>query len=68
VYDKVPGGKRISITQKSSIRFLIKLCIPPRHAQTNLSPGEFTSLVESADFKVGEIQHIGDKTEPLYLN
>lgn len=48
-------------------RFFRKCGIPPRHAQTNLSSDEFSSLVEGAGFKVEEIQLIGEKTKALYL-
>jgi len=52
---------------KLGIRFLKKCGKPPRYAQTNLSPDKFNSLVESAGFKVEEVQLIGDKTKALYL-
>jgi len=52
---------------KLGIRFLKKCGKPPRYAQTNLSPDKFNSLVESAGFKVEEVQLIGGKTKALYL-
>ncbi len=52
---------------KLGIKFLMRRGIPPRYFETNLSPNEFSSLVESADFKVEEVQLIGDKTKALYL-
>lgn len=52
---------------KLGIRFLKKCGKPPRYAQTNLSPDKFNFLVESASFKVEEVQLIGGKTKALYL-
>lgn len=52
---------------KLGFRFFTKCGIPPRHAQTNLSFDEFSSLVEGAGFEVEEIQLIGEKTKALYL-
>jgi ubiquinone/menaquinone biosynthesis C-methylase UbiE len=52
---------------KLGFRFF-KICgIPPRHAQTNLSSDEFSSLVEGAGFKVEKNQLIGEKIKALYL-
>jgi ubiquinone/menaquinone biosynthesis C-methylase UbiE len=52
---------------KLGIRFIKKCGMPPRYAQTNLSPDEFSSLAESAGFKIERIQLIGEKTKTLYL-
>jgi len=52
---------------KLVIRFLKKCGNPPRYAQTNLTPDRFNYLVESAGFKVEQVQLIGDKTKALYL-
>jgi ubiquinone/menaquinone biosynthesis C-methylase UbiE len=51
---------------KMGIRFFRKLGKPP-HAKGNLSPDELRSMVESAGFKVEEVQLMGDKTKALYL-
>lgn len=52
---------------KLGIRFFKRCGKPPRHSQTNLSPDKFNSLVESAGFKVEEVQLIGDEIKALYL-
>ena len=52
---------------KLVIRFIKKCGIPPKYAQTNLSPDQFNSLVENAGFKVEENQLIGGKIKALYL-
>ncbi|MEA3442473.1 MAG: hypothetical protein U9R04_03150 [Chloroflexota bacterium] len=41
--------------------------MPPRYAQTNLFPDEFAHLVESAGFKIGEVELIGNRRKALYL-
>jgi ubiquinone/menaquinone biosynthesis C-methylase UbiE len=60
-------GMRWFDKMKLGFRFFRKCGIPPRHAQTNLSPEEFSSLVEGAGFKVEKIQLIGEKTKALYV-
>lgn len=40
---------------------------PLAYSKGNLSPDELCSLVESAGFKVEEVQLMGDKTKALYL-
>jgi ubiquinone/menaquinone biosynthesis C-methylase UbiE len=40
---------------------------PPGYFRGKLSPDELCSLVESAGFKVEEVQLMGDKTKALYL-
>ena len=52
---------------KLGIRYLRKWGMPPRYARNNLSPDELASLVENMDFKVEEVQIMGDKTKALYL-
>lgn len=53
---------------KMGMRFLKKWGKPPRYARKgSLSPDELSSLVESAGFKVEEVQLIGDQTKALYL-
>lgn len=53
---------------KMGMRFLKKWGRPPRYAQKGfLLPDELSSLVESAGFKVEEVQLIGDQTRALYL-
>jgi ubiquinone/menaquinone biosynthesis C-methylase UbiE len=52
---------------KLGIRFIKTCGMPPRYAQTNLSPDEFSSLVEGAGFTLEEIQLIGWTTKALYL-
>jgi ABC-2 type transport system ATP-binding protein len=53
---------------KMGMRFLKKWGMPPRYAQKgSLLPDELGSLVESAGFKVEEVQLIGDQTKALYL-
>jgi ABC-2 type transport system ATP-binding protein len=54
-------------TMKMGMRFLKKWGKPPRYAQKGLSPDVLGSLVESAGFKVEEMQLIGDRTKALYL-
>jgi ubiquinone/menaquinone biosynthesis C-methylase UbiE len=51
---------------KMGIRFLRKFGKPPSYSR-NLSPDELRSLVESAGFKVEEVQLMGDKCKVLYL-
>jgi ABC-2 type transport system ATP-binding protein len=52
---------------KLGIRYLRKWGLPLRFARNNLSPDELASLVENVDFKVEEVQIMGDKTKALYL-
>ena len=40
---------------------------PPAYFRSKLSPDELRSLVESAGFKVEEVQLMGDKMKALYL-
>lgn len=52
---------------KILIRFLRKWGRPPRYFRTNYSPDELGSLVESAGFKIEEVELIGDRMKALYL-
>jgi ubiquinone/menaquinone biosynthesis C-methylase UbiE len=52
---------------KMGIRFFRKWGKPPAYSEGKLSPDELCSLVESAGFKVEEVQLMGDKTKALYL-
>ena len=52
---------------KMGIRAMRKLGKPAPTAKGNLSPDELRSMVESAGFKVEEVQLMGDKTKALYL-
>jgi len=52
---------------KMGIRFFRRWGKPPAYSQGKLSPDELRSLVESAGFKVEEVQLMGDKTKALYL-
>jgi ubiquinone/menaquinone biosynthesis C-methylase UbiE len=52
---------------KLGIRFFTTVGIPPRYAQSNLSPHTLSALVESEGFYVEKISLIGDKTKALYL-
>ena len=51
---------------KMGIRFLRTWGKPPRSLR-KLSPNELYSIVESAGFKVEEVQLMGDKIKALYL-
>ena len=52
---------------KMGIRFLRRWGKPPPYSKSKLSPDELRSLVESAGFKVEEIQLMGDKIKALYF-
>jgi len=52
---------------KMGIRFFTRFGKPAPCSKGKLSPDELRSLVESAGFKVEEIQVMGDKTKALYL-
>lgn len=60
------GMKRFEI-MKMGIRFLRKWKRPSPHSKAKLSPDELRHMVESAGFKVEEVQLMGDKTKALYL-
>jgi ubiquinone/menaquinone biosynthesis C-methylase UbiE len=52
---------------KMGIRFLRRWGKPPPYSKSKLSPDELRSLVESAGFKVEEVQLIGDRSKAIYL-
>jgi ubiquinone/menaquinone biosynthesis C-methylase UbiE len=52
---------------KMGIRFFRRWGKPPAYSNGKISPDELCSLVESAGFKVEEVQLMGDKTKALYL-
>jgi len=52
---------------KMGIRFIRKWGKPLSYFRGKLSPDELCSLVESAGFKVEEVQLMGDKIKGLYL-
>jgi len=52
---------------KMGIRFLRRWGKPPPYSKSKLSPNELRSLVESAGFKVEEVQLIGDRSKAIYL-
>jgi len=45
---------------KLGIRYLKKWGMPPRNGRNNLSPDELVSFVENVDFKIEEIELLGD--------
>jgi ABC-2 type transport system ATP-binding protein len=61
-----PYGVKLFEKIKMVIRFIRKWGRPPAHYR-NLSPDELRSLVESAGFKVEEVQLIGENIKALYL-
>jgi len=52
---------------KLGIRYLRKWGMPPRCARNSLSPDELVCFVEKVDFKVEEVELLGDKTKAVYL-
>ncbi len=52
---------------KLIIRFIRKWGKPPRYFRSNYSPDELGSFVESAGFKIEEVELIGDRIKALYL-
>lgn len=66
VISYTPYGVKWFEKIKMGIRFLRKWGKPPSYHR-NLSPDELCSLVESAGFKVEEVQLMGDKVKALYL-
>jgi ubiquinone/menaquinone biosynthesis C-methylase UbiE len=60
------GMNRFEI-MKMGIRFFKKWGKPPAYSKSKLSPDELCSLVESAGFKVEEVQLIGDKSKAIFL-
>jgi ubiquinone/menaquinone biosynthesis C-methylase UbiE len=60
------GMNRFEI-MKMGIRFFKRWGKPPAYSKSKLSPDELCSLVESAGFKVEEVQLIGDKSKAIFL-
>ena len=52
---------------KLGSRYLRKWGMPPRYARNNLSPDELISFAENVDFRIEEIELLGDRTKALYL-
>jgi ubiquinone/menaquinone biosynthesis C-methylase UbiE len=52
---------------KLGIRYFKKWGMPPRYSRNKLSPDELVSFVEEVDFKIEEIELLGDKIKALYL-
>lgn len=67
IVDYTGYGMKWFEMMKMGIRFLRKWGKPPAYSKGKLSPDELCSLVESAGFKVEEVQLMGDKTKALYL-
>ena len=70
IVDYTGYGMKPFEVMKMGIRYLRKwgkLGRPPAYFRSNLSPDELRSLVESAGFKVEEVQLMGDKMKALYL-
>jgi hypothetical protein len=60
-------GMKWSEITKMGIGFFRRCGKPPAYSKGNLSSDELRSLVESAGFKVEEVQLIGDKTKGIFL-
>jgi len=60
---------RISFSKKMKLvfRYLRKWGIPPRRGQNDMSPDELVLLVQSAGFKVEDVQLLKDGANALYL-
>jgi len=67
IVDYTGYGMKWFEMMKMGIRFLRKWGKPPAYSKGKLSPDALCSLVESAGFKVEEVQLIGDKIKALYL-
>lgn len=66
IVDYTGYGMKWFEKMKMGMRVLRKFGRPPRSSR-NLSPDELRSLVESAGFKVEEVQLIGDRSKAVYL-
>ena len=66
VVDFTTYGMKWFEKMKMGMRFLRKFGRPPGYSR-NLSPDELRSLVESAGFKVEEVQLIGDRSKAIFL-
>jgi ubiquinone/menaquinone biosynthesis C-methylase UbiE len=62
-------GYRMSFSKKIKLgfRYLRKWGLPPRRGQNHMSPDELVFLVESAGFKVRNVQLLRDGANALYL-
>ena len=67
IVDYTGYGMKWFEMMKMGIRFLRKWGKPSAYSKAKLSPDELCSLVESAGFKVEEVQLMGDKIKALYL-
>ena len=67
IVDYTGYGMKWFEMMKMGIRCFRKWGKPPAYSKGKLSPDELCSLVESAGFKVEEVQLIGDKIKGLYL-
>lgn len=67
IVDYTGYGMKWFEMMKMGIRFFRRLGKPSAYSKGKLSPDELCSLVESAGFKVEEVQLMGDKTKALYL-
>lgn len=66
IVDYTGYGMKWFEKMKMGMRALRKFGRPPSSSR-NLSPDELRSLVESAGFKVEEVQLIGDRSKAVYL-
>lgn len=67
IVDYTGYGMKWFEMMKMGIRFLRKWGKPSAYSKGKLSPDELCSLVESAGFKVEEVQLMGDKIKAVYL-
>ena len=67
IVDYTGYGMKWFELMKLGIRAMRKWRKPAPHAKGNLSPDELRSLVESAGFKVEEVQLMGDRIKAFYL-
>ena len=67
IVDFTGYGMKSFEKMKMGIRCLRRGYRPLRHFRGNLSPDEVRSLVESAGFKVEEVQLMGDKGKAIFL-
>jgi ubiquinone/menaquinone biosynthesis C-methylase UbiE len=52
---------------KLGLRFFVTVGIPPRYAQSSLSPQTLSVLVEREGFRVEKVRLIGGKTKAVYV-
>jgi ubiquinone/menaquinone biosynthesis C-methylase UbiE len=62
-------GYRLDLLRTARLgwRYLRRWGMPPRHGRNDLSPQELTRLVESAGFKVQDVQFLEGGSNALYL-